>query len=185
MTQITIEVISVGQVTKVMNAKGGYNTLEVAYRKDGKVEGRKLVDFASKEVFKKAQEMALGQSYDITLTKDKNDYWQWSAIDPTQGANAGSSQVAQGAVAASPREAKGVSRVTGSNYETPEERAIRQRLIVRQSSLTAALTLLTHNMQKQHINPDLVTGLAQTFVNFVFDTNPIQELADMRDDIPV
>ena len=185
MASITIEVISVGQVTRVATAKGGYNALEVAYRKDGKVEGRKLVDFASKEVFKKAQEMVVGQSYRITLEKDKNDYWQWAAIDISQSEGDAVATDSPRGAAASQKSTGAVGRVTGSNYETPEERAIRQRLIVRQSSLTAALTLLIHNSPKNPIDPADVKSQAEAYVEWVFKTNPVKALADMADDIPV
>ena len=61
------------------------------------------------------------------------------------------------------------TKVAGSNYETREERAARQRLIVRQSSITAALSWYTG----QAGNPTVedIKVLAEEFTDFVFETN--------------
>jgi hypothetical protein len=64
-------------------------------------------------------------------------------------------------------------KVTGSNYETREERAARQRLIVRQSSLTAALGWYEVTKGKPSIED--VKMLADEFTNFVFET-PQEEI---------
>jgi hypothetical protein len=58
-----------------------------------------------------------------------------------------------------------------SNYETAEERAARQRLIVRQSSLSNALQYFEITKAKPTV--DEVTDLAESFTKFIFETNEV------------
>lgn len=55
-------------------------------------------------------------------------------------------------------------KVVGSNYETPEERATRQRLIVAQSSITASLGYYEQNGIKKMSTDDL-----KATANIIFD----------------
>lgn len=64
------------------------------------------------------------------------------------------------------------TKVIGSNYETKEERAARQRLIVRQSSITAALAFL--GGKPGDINKVLET--AEQFCDWVFEVKPDKEV---------
>lgn len=66
----------------------------------------------------------------------------------------------------------GTTKVAGSNYETKEERAARQRLIVRQSSLTAALAFLGGKPGEIHN----VLKVADEFCNWVFEVKPDKEV---------
>lgn len=52
-------------------------------------------------------------------------------------------------------------KVTGSNYETPEERAKKQVLIIRQSSLRDAADLCKHNSKGEHVNTEAVIEVAK------------------------
>lgn len=61
-------------------------------------------------------------------------------------------------------ESKPAGKVTGSNWETSEERALRQRYIVRQSSITAALTFLGDGAMEVK----QVLDIAKQFEEFVF-----------------
>ena len=188
-----IDVISLEGPIFTKTAKGGYNHMEVAYKKDGRVEGKKILDFVNKSIFEQVKKMGVGKSYDIESAKDERDFWQWIGITEASSEAPAAPEVG-GQTAAPPsvpssRPASG--RVVGSNYETPEERARRQVLIVRQSSLTAALTILTHNAAKQQINVGDVMSVAQAFVDFVFEgpnTKPqvgTEALKQMVDDIPL
>lgn len=62
--------------------------------------------------------------------------------------------------------AKPAGRITGSNYETSQERADRQRYIVRQSSLSLAKDLLIAGKEKATF--ETVTDLAGRFEEWVF-----------------
>ena len=187
MPNIQITIIDVSAPQKIATAKGGYNAIEVAYKKDGKVEGKKILDFVNKEIWKKVQQMKVGETYDIELVKDKNDYWQWNGITPGgSGESAQGSAPSEGVSSGSSAASRPTSgRVTGSNYETPEERARRQVLIVRQSSLTAALNLLFHNQPKTEVDPLVALAMADEITKWVFKTDATAAVKDMQDDVPI
>lgn len=72
-----------------------------------------------------------------------------------------------------------------STYETPEERAKRQVYIIRQSSLTNAISVL--KTEKNTPTPADVFALAQEMVDWVME-NDVKSPAsfdDMMDDIPL
>lgn len=151
-----IEVLSVNGPTFVKTARGGYNTLEVAYKNlsfNGKVEGKKLVDFNNPQVFAEAKALQPGSK--VTITQEKGDddkFWNWTGIgvgsdapqtEASTGGNTGSGgESAPVPTESSSRAGSKGGRVVGNNYETPEERARRQVYIVRQSSFTAAQEFL-------------------------------------------
>jgi hypothetical protein len=89
-------------------------------------------------------------------------YWDWVSIG---GDNAVSET--------KPASAASGTRVTGSNYETKEERAQRQILIVRQSSLSSAVELLGPGK-----SVDDVINVAKQFEAYVFGDT------EASDDIP-
>ena len=183
MAQISIEVINVSAPVFTKTARGGYNFIEVAYKKDGKVEGKKIMDFVSKDVFNALRDSVKpGDVLTVSMEKDAKDYWQWTGISASGAASSGVVEGANATAPASGSTRSGTGRVTGSNYETPEERARRQVLIVRQSSLTAALHLEMHNQVKAQVDPEVVLDLAEAFTKWVFKTDPMQAVAAMKDD---
>ena len=123
-------------------AKNGrqYQSIEVMYKNDqGQAQSKKLMSFANPNVFKAAQSWEKGDVIHVSTYKDNNGYWQWTAVGSAEGVtdtrNDNSSPVK--AEASSTK-----TRVTGSNYETKDERAARQVMIVRQSSLSNAVATL-------------------------------------------
>lgn len=178
MSQMQIEVINVSSPTFTKTAKGGYNYIEVAYKKDGKVEGKKILDFVNKSVFDDLSVgVKAGDILNVETEKDDRGYWQWTGFKHGEASEDSGKQGASASrpAAASSKSTGGTGRVTGSNYETPAERAARQRLIVRQSSITAAIAIETHNKPKAQIDPNAVMLMADEFVDWVFKsekTNP-------------
>jgi hypothetical protein len=57
-------------------------------------------------------------------------------------------------------------RPTGNTYETPEERKLKQRLIVRQAALN--YSLLFYSKGEEVFGVDEVTGLAEQFETWVY-----------------
>ncbi len=170
--QFNIEIIKVKSETKP-TAKGSYTMLDVAFTNlsSGKVESKKIMSFANKTVFDILSKAESDQKFTVTSEKnEKTGYWDWVSVD-TGAASSGSSTT------------KGFTSPK-STYETAEERAKRQVLIVRQSSLTAAITTLKD--AKGSLNPDDVVSLAQDYVAWVFQEapNPVG-FEDMEDDVPV
>ena len=169
-----INIVDVG-APNTHAAKNGrsYQSIEVTYKNEqGQVANKKLMSFSNPSVFNYIKELTKGTQVNVTTTKDANGYWQWTGIGGDGSVATPESKPATG------------GRVTGSNYETKEERAARQILIVRQSSLSSAVELLGTGKSVAD-----VIATAKQFEEYVFgkDANPTKEVNfdDLEDDIPV
>lgn len=152
-----------------------YGVLQVAYRADGKLQEKKLMSFSNPQVFKHIEGLKKGDTVNVKTEKDDNGYWQWTAIQNEEQQQ--SKPVQSGTTP---------TRVTGSTYETPEERAIKQKYIVRQSSLTTAIQIL--GVGAKSLDKQAVIGLAEELENWVFRVD-LPKVAtpssdDMEDDVP-
>ena len=170
-----INIVDVG-APNTHAAKNGrsYQSIEVTYKNDqGQVANKKLMSFSNPTVFNHIKGLTKGDQINVQTTKDANGYWQWTGIG-------GDNEVAQQPATKSSQP----TRVTGSNYETKEERAARQVYIIRQSSISSAVELLG-----QGKSVDEVLAVAKKFEEYVFakEVNPTKEVNfdDMEDDIPV
>lgn len=159
-----ISIIATSVETKA-TAKGSYQQLEVTYKNlsyQGKVESKKLMSFgANAGAFKVLAEAATGSQWEVTVVKNAQGYNDWTAVAPSSQAPAGAPSPQTGAQA---RTQPGQTR---STYETPEERAQRQILIVRQSSLSAAIATLS--VGAKSVKPDEAIAVAKQYENYVFD----------------
>lgn len=169
-----VTLIDVGKPQSVKTARGSYQSLEVSYKNEqGQVQSKKLMSFANPAVFKDVQSFGKDDRLEIEAYKDDNGYWQWRSVKKEgDGASSKSSTA---------------TRVTGSNYETKEERAARQKYIVRQSSISSAVQLLTAG-NKTATLPD-VLSVAKQLEDYVFGENPSTDstdtsVDDLTDDIP-
>jgi hypothetical protein len=151
------------------------------YKNDqGQAQNKKLMSFANPAVFKAAQEWQKGDVVHVSTEKDTNGYWQWTAVggaDDTTDTGGSSAPAAQG------NAAKPATRVSGSNYETKEERAARQVMIVRQSSLSNAVATLGIEGSKATAND--VISLAKLYESFVLGfVSNTPDITDEPSDIP-
>ena len=167
-----IEILNVSSETKPTSKGGTYVMLDVAFKNlsSGKTEGKKLVPFGDSEaVYKQFKDAKAGNQFDVTLEK-QGQYWVWTKA----------TSIAPGAVASSA--ASKVTPVTKSTYETPEERAKKQVYIVKQSSISNAVAILTVGAKTP---PSLqsVLDLAQQLTSWVFTDTVPQSLQDMPDDL--
>ncbi len=167
-----IDVLSVS-----VEDKGKYKMLEVAYKgSDGKVNGRKIMSFgATADTFKLLSDCKGGEKYDITTVKNDKGYLDWVKATPATGTPSVTTVTPAGST---PR----------STYETQEERALRQVLIVRQSAINAAIEFEKANNPKGGLNLGGVLEVAKAFENHVFgrsNATGVQALVEMEDDIPV
>ena len=178
-----IEILNVTVVTKP-TAKGSYEMAEVAFKRldTGKVEGKKIMSFTFKEVFNTLKSASPGTQLTVTTEKnEKTTYWDWTGIAPLGAAST------PPAATGSPAKAAGFSSPK-SNYETSEERAARQVLIVRQSSLSAAVAVLKNDKKPAEVND--VLELADVFSRWVFQKDVKLEqptdvsFEEMENDIP-
>jgi len=176
-----INIIDVG-APNTHAAKNGrsYQSLEVTYKDEqAQTKTKKLMSFSNPSVFNHIKGLNKGDAVNITTTKDDAGYWQWTAIGGNAQASDSSSKPA----------AAGVNRTTGSNYETKEERAARQVYIVRQSSISAAISALTVGAKSSPTSSDILK-LAKEFESYVFakeepkTASNIPELDDLNSDIP-
>lgn len=150
--QINIVVKANSGIESVKKGTRSYKTLAITYEKDGKEETKKLVDFNNKDAFEAATALSPGQVARVTIEK-QGDYWQWTAVEVL-----GSADVAAKAAPAGR---------TSSTYETAEERAKKQVYIVRQSSISNALSY--YAMVGGKVKPDVVLALASEFEEYVFN----------------
>ena len=155
-----------------------YGILQVAYRSDGKLQEKKLMSFSNPQVFKHIEGLSKGDVVNVRTEKDGNGYWQWAAIE----SESSSPPTKTGAISTQ----AGAVRVTGSTYETPEERAIKQKYIVRQSSLTTALGILS--VGAKSLDKQQVLSLAEELEQWVFRVDlpkvATTSIEEMEDDIP-
>jgi hypothetical protein len=155
---------------KKPGAKQGYQKAVVIYTYNGEPRKQTIVSFSNPAIFKQIQELEQGQEIEVEVIKNAGGFNEWKSV--TVGGNSGSTggnqtgtpSAASGATTGS----TGVARVTGSNYENKEERAARQVLIVKQSSLSAAVASLTPGA-KAPLSVEEVIERAQAFVDFVFE----------------
>lgn len=147
----------------------------VSYDYNGNARKQNVMSFSNPEVFKKVQEL-VGQTVDVEVGKNDKDFTEWRSIS-VSGASVPSGTV--------PGSTTSATRVSGSNYETKEERAARQVLIVKQSSLSAAVATLTVNAGKDKLQVEDVMKLAQEYTDWVFSKENDESGFDTMDnDIP-
>jgi hypothetical protein len=167
-----INIVDVG-APNTHAAKNGrsYQSIEVTYKNDqGQTQSKKLMSFSNPTVFNHIRDLTKGDALNVTTEKDANGYWQWTGI----GGDNAVSETKQATPATG-------GRVTGSNYETKEERAARQVFIIRQSSLSTAVELLGTGSKVTD-----VIATAKEFEAYVFSkATGIDAINELEDDIPL
>jgi hypothetical protein len=167
-----INIIDVG-APNTHAAKNGrsYQSLEVTYKDDqGQVKNKKIMSFSNPSVFNHIKGLTKGDQINLRTEKDAAGYWQWIGIEGDKAVATETKTTTQTG-----------GRVTGSNYETKEERAARQVLIVRQSSLSSAVELLGPGKSVEE-----VLEVAKQFEDYVFaKSTGIDGINEMEDDIPL
>ena len=164
--------------------KGKYKLLKVTFRnlETNKVMSQNCPSFSHPDVYNTLKDVASDSVFEIRVEKE-GDYWNWVQATPSE---APAADAAAPAVTGTGR--AGTS--TGRDWETREERALRQILIVRQSSVTAALQI------SQDL--DKMLGIAEKIEAWVFrrlaklpeEVTPLdveaamREIMAMKDDIP-
>ena len=165
-------------------AKNGreYQSIEIMYKNDqGQAQSKKLMSFANPAVFKAAQGWNKGDVIYVSTEKDTNGYWQWTAVG---NADTVSDKRSDDAPTTQGNAAKPSTRVSGSNYETKDERAARQVMIVRQSSLSNAVATLALEGSKASAND--VISLAKLYEKFVLAGEALEtpDITNEPSDIP-
>lgn len=173
--QIQIQFISVD-----VEDKGKYKMAEVAYKDlvKNQVSSKKLMSFSNPVVYKTMVDAKKGEVYNVELIKNTKGFWDWTNVTSSNSVDTSqASPAATGSKAnASPK----------STYETAEERAQRQILIVRQSSAATAVSAL--KTDKKTPSAAEVIAYAKDLEGYVFgkavDPIPLADLpvTDAEDD---
>lgn len=179
-----IEVLTVTRSQQTGKTGKPYFMVEVAYKRDGKVEGKKLLEFNAKEVCKALENASTGDKYDIVAEKE-GDFWQWKSATPSNNSQSYvSSSASSGSASSSTSATKSPVK---SEWETREERQLRQVYIIKQSSLGHAIETL--KTDKNQPDPKAVLSLAQEYTNWVMAKDVPQSVeragvAEIEDDLP-
>ena len=149
----------------IVKGKSRYTKAVINYLYNGEPRRQTVMSFANPAIFKQVQELEAGTEIEVSTSKNEAGFNEWTRIEvgnklpgvsaavPTQTGNSSA----------------GVARVTGSNYESKEERAARQVLIVKQSSLSNAVESLTPGA-KAPLDTKTVLARAQEYVDWIFDS---------------
>ena len=164
MSQITIQEVTQEYVKK---GKQGYTKATVVYTDEkGENRTKSLMSFANPAVFDAIKDATQGDKYDVKAVKE-GEYWNWAAaVKMVADSVPGAYKAVSG------------GKVTGSNYETPDERKIKQLYIIKQSSISNAIEFVKYS-QRDGVEPYTVgdiLDIAQEFVDFVYGN---QELGEM------
>ena len=159
MPQFTIQDVRVETVQK--SPKNRYEVATVVYTTNrGEQKEKKVMSFANPGVFNLIK--GLTPPTEVMVTYVEGDqYYNWAKVE---------------LVTNDPKEVKPTTtpaaggKVLGNQYETREERHTRQLHIVRQSSLSNAIAMLTPGA-KTALKVEEVIDLAQQLVDFVYESN--------------
>lgn len=171
MYNANIEVIDVsdGEEPKKVG-KGKNKILTITYKSDeGKIEAKKLYDWATKTEVWEAVKSAVKGSF-LNVEKEKNDkgFWDWMAVHRQDAMPVSVGSTARPVP-------------TKPTYETPEERATKQVMIVRQSSIASAVNLLNgEGLKPGNDVVQTVINTAKQFESYVLGSS----IYDLTNDIP-
>lgn len=152
-------VIQEVKIEEVRNGKNKYDKAEVVYSSNGQNRTQKIMSFSNPAIFAQVRKMVSGETYDVEIVKNDAGFNQWAKI------------VAATNDAAPPvsGEKPTTGRTNVSTYETAEERKIKQMYIIKQSSISNAIEMLTSgNGVLGAEDIPTVLEVAQQFIDFVY-----------------
>jgi hypothetical protein len=173
--EFDVRIVSVTLDTQcAKNGGGTYPGCEVIYKTaDQQVQTKNMHNntFKFNKELRNQLSVLVAGDYAHIVVKKEGDFANWVSakkVDAPAKAPEQPTAAAQrtGNATAAPAPTQAAVR---SNYETPEERAARQRFIVRQSCLDYAIKF--YGFDKSYIPSDQdIMAQAEVFVNFVFET---------------
>lgn len=149
-------VVAVDMEATIEKKDGGtYSGVEFIFKDDqGKTQTKNfhMNQFKFNTVLKNTlADLVKGDKFTAEMEKE-GEFWNWKKL--SKGVAEASTPAATNAPA---KAAGGYQARPNDTYETKEERGQRQVMIVRQSSLTAALKLLEMQGQKKPTSADVIT----------------------------
>ena len=159
---ITGKIVSIDLNATITKASGGtYKGAEIVFKDaNGKVQTKNIHENGLKyapAVKNGLESLEPGDNFTVEMEK-KDDFWTWISIK--KGIEQEEKQKT------TPQQS---TTSKSTSWETAEERAARQKLIVRQSSLTNAVAFLAIQPGSMPITEVDVIETATTFYNWVFE----------------
>lgn len=179
MSDMQIEVVA-NPVSTVPTAKGSYQVIDLAYKNKSfqdKLEGKKVMSFTNKDVFAALQKAQFGDVFNVSRVKNDKGFWDWTGVS-TGSSNSSNPTNSVESASTRPDPVKGTV-TPKSNYETAEERAARQVLIVRQSSISSAVEFGAYNKLK---DAKEIISIAKEFEAYVFGKEVVKETSPVAMD---
>ncbi len=127
-----IKILSVDPVETRQGPKKMYRVFKLYYAVDQQSRNKDIMEFS--DVFKILKVAQPGECYEITSEK-KGEFTNWTRAEKVEGTKTESTSSNGGGSYRS-------NTVRQGTWETPEERAARQVMIVRQSSISSAVAYL-------------------------------------------
>lgn len=166
------KVVEVEMNAQIEGQKGVYNGARLSYRdKDNKLVEKTFHENALKynaALKNGLSQLEKGDNF-VAKQEKKDGYWNWTSVAKGQELTAA--------------KVESKAPASGGNWETAEERKNKQVYIVRQSSITAALNLLSQQGVKKPTVAD-VCQMAEELKEYVFNGVISTRIEDMEDDIP-
>ena len=168
---ITGKIVSIDLNATITKASGGtYKGAEIVFKDaTGKVQTKNIHENGLKyapAVKNGLESLEPGDNFTVEMEK-KDDFWTWISIKKGIEQEEKQKTTTQQSTASK-----------STSWETAEERAARQKLIVRQSSLTNAVAFLAIQPGTMSITEVDVIETATTFYNWVFEQE-VDENADV------
>jgi hypothetical protein len=161
-----IKILNVGPLETKQGPKSQYKVFKLDFAVDGQARNRNIMQF-SRAIFPVLKAAQPNEYYEITVVKN-GEYWDWTEAKKVEGVTEPS-----GAATSKPQSG------SGSTWETPEERAATQVMIVRQSSIRAAVNLLSHS--EPGFTAEEAIAVAKKFEAYVLTMNPVEQQDDLDD----
>lgn len=161
-----IQVVMVGPVISKQGPKAAYSVFELIYKYGDKTGNKNIMEF-QKAAFAALKDAQQGDWFDVTTEKSADGkYTNWTAVSPTTADATSSGPATSPSSGGKSTAASGNTR--GWNGETPEERAARQVMIVRQSSLATAVNLYSLKKDGGDFSEQDIIKTARVFEDYVF-----------------
>ena len=158
---ITGKIVSIDLNATITKASGGtYKGAEIVFKDaNGKVQTKNIHENGLKyapAVKNGLESLEPGDNFTVEIEK-KDDFWTWVSIKKGIEQEENKKPTTQQS-----------TTTKSTSWETAEERAARQKFIVRQSSLTNAVAFLVLQ-GRTHATEEDVLETATTFYNWVFE----------------
>lgn len=157
------------RVTKVGANNSTWEAFDLSYEANGNVNTRKIVSF--RDEFNILSNASEGDHFNV-IAKKNGRFYDWT-VTPI------STNEALAFAPTDPVHNKAPAKERTSSYETAEERASRQELIVRQSSLSNAIAFESPaefvDEQEREMRIERVLETALRFRNFIYQVQGLEK----------